>query len=194
MRNNNTDPYNEQNRSRGDRSSNEPARDQSDITDPERDRDRLKTDNTSIELPDVKDIPGQEFVHAPPMGAFADTTASSADEEGESVFEDDEEDETDIVLGTEADITAEDKIILETAEDYMPTQDEEKLQQATMDHTDVQGEELNEQSFGENRTGSDLDIPNNTDETRTTSMGQGDEENKYYSLGGDENDNNENKS
>jgi hypothetical protein len=97
-------------------------------------------------------------------------------------------------LGTEADITAEDKEMLETAEEFYPSQDENKLQQATMDHTDFQGEELNEESFGEDRIGNDLDVPGAIDETRTTSLGQGDEENKYYSLGGDENDSNENKS
>ena len=39
--------------------------------------------------------------------------------------------------------------------------------------------------------GRDLDVPANTDETQTDAMGQGDEENKYYSLGGDDNDGNE---
>ena len=65
-----------------------------DLTDPQRDQDRLKAEEITIDLPDVKDIPGQEFVHAPPLGMLADTTISSADEEGEGLFEDDEEDET----------------------------------------------------------------------------------------------------
>ncbi|HWJ02728.1 MAG TPA: hypothetical protein VNU93_03550, partial [Verrucomicrobiae bacterium] len=98
MRNNSADPYNDENRSRGDRSASDPARDKMDITDPKRDQERLKPDEGTIELPDVKDIPGQEFVNAPPMGMMADTTISSADEEGEGLFEDDEEDETDIVM------------------------------------------------------------------------------------------------
>lgn len=191
MRNNSADPYNEENRSRGDRSANDPARDKMDITDPKRDQERLKPDESTIELPDVKDIPGQEFVNAPPVGMMADTTISSADEEGEGLFEDDEEDQTDIVMGTEADITKEDKEVLQTAETYMPTRDEDQLQHASMDHTDFEGEELNEDSFGERQSARDLDIPANTDETRTTSMGQGDEENKYYSLGGDRQEGNE---
>ena len=191
MRNNNTDPYNQENRSRGDRSSNEPARDRADLPDNERDSERLQSEEATIELPDVKDIPGQEFVHAPPMGAFADTTISSADEEGEGIFEDDEEDETDIVMGTTSDISLEDKHMLETSEDYLPTKDEARLIQASLDETDVEGELLNESSFGRDHSGKDLDIPEETDDTRTDAMGQGDEENKYFSLGGDDNDQNE---
>lgn len=193
MRNDNAQPYNDENRTRGDRPANEPARAKMDLTDPERDQERLKPDETTIELPDVKDIPGQEFVHAPPLGMMADTTVSSADEEGEGLFEDDEEDETDIVMGTEADVSKEDKELLETAEDYMPTKDEDYLRRASMDTTDFDGEELNEDSFGEDRSGRDLDIPGSEDETETDALGQGDEENQHYSLGSADNDLNEQK-
>jgi hypothetical protein len=48
---------------------------------------------------------------------------------------------------------------------------------------------LNERSFGEERTGRDLDVPGSTDERSTDSLGQGDEENKYYSLGNADNEN-----
>jgi hypothetical protein len=194
MRNNSADPYNEENRSRGDRSANERGSDRMDLTDPEKDQEKLKPEEATIDLPDVKDIPGQEFVHAPQLGALADTTISSADEEGEGLFEDDEEDETDIVLGTESDISSADRSMLETADSYMPTRDEDRLQQASMDNADLEGETLNERSFGNERSGRDLDIPEERDETKSESMGQGDEENKYYSLGSDENDANENKS
>jgi hypothetical protein len=192
MRNNNEDPYNQQNRIAGDRSSNEPSGERTDITDPQTDRERLQPDEASFELPDVKDIPGQEFVHAPPMGAFADTTISSADEEGEGVFEDDEEDETDIMTGTAADLSKQDKRVLETAEYYMPTRDEESLQQAELDNTDSEDESLNERSG--DLSGSDLDIPVDESDTRNENSGQGDEENKFFSAGGDENDANENRS
>ena len=193
MKNNTEQPYHNENRSRGDRSSNDPARDKMDIRDSERDRERLKPDEATIELPDVKDIPGQEFVQVPPLGMLADTTISSADEEGEGLFEDDEEDETDIVMGTEADITRDERQTLERNEDYMPTRDEAYLQQASMDSTDFEGEPLNERSFGDERTGSDLDTNTAPDETNTEALGQGDEENKNHSLGSGENDINENK-
>jgi hypothetical protein len=195
MRNNNADPYNEENRTRGDGPSDEPQRNKMDITDPERDRERLRPEETTIELPDVKDIPGQEFVNAPPLGEMADTTISSADEEGEGLFIDDEEDETDIVMGNEGDITRAEKQTLETGDEYMPTRDEDNLQQARMDAVDFEGEALNEKSFGsDSRSGSDLDIPSEIENMTVNATGNEDEENEHYSLGSDENDMSDNAS
>jgi len=94
MRNDHLQSYSDENHTQGEKSGNETKRDKMDLTDPQRDQDRLKAEEATIDLPDVKDIPGQEFVHAPPLGMLADTTISSADEEGEGLFEDDEEDET----------------------------------------------------------------------------------------------------
>ena len=53
-----------------------------DLPDSPEDSKRLEPEETYIDLPDVKDIPGQEFVHAPPLGELGDTTISSEDEEG----------------------------------------------------------------------------------------------------------------
>jgi hypothetical protein len=78
---------------------------------------------------------------------MADTTISSADEEGEGLFEDDEEDETDIVLGTEADISRQEKSVLEKANNFTPTKDEERLERASLDSTDFEGEPLERKIF-----------------------------------------------
>lgn len=193
MKNNNEQPYDRENRTRGDGAGTNPKRDKLDIHDSERDQERLKPDEATFDLPDVKDIPGQEFVQVPPLGMLADTTISSADEEGEGLFVDDEEDETDIVMGTEADITRDEKTTLERGDTYMPTRDENYLQQARMDNTDFEGEALNERSFGEEQSGDDLDTATTPDETTSDALGQGDEENKLYSLGSGQNDSNENK-
>jgi hypothetical protein len=192
MKNQNADPYNERNRTEGDRSSNDPVRQNADLTDPKRDQERLQPDETTIELPDVKDIPGQEFVNAPPMGMMADTTISSADEEGEGLFNDDEEDDTDIVMGTEGDISRDEKETLRKGDDYMPTRDEDNLHQARMDNVDFEGEELNEKSFGRENSGSDLDIPSEIEDMTVNPTGAEDEENKHYSLGSDDNDDSDN--
>lgn len=191
MRNDNQDRNSKENRSAGS-APDLTAQNRGDITDPETDRQKLSGDEATIELPDVKDIPGQEFVHAPAMGALADTTISSADEEGEGLFEDDETDETMIVQGTEADISAEDRQLLETADQYMPTKDEERLHEAELDETDADGDSLNEDT--EDLSGSDLDIPDSEDVAHSDRSGQGDEENNYFSLGGDDNDANESRS
>jgi hypothetical protein len=50
----------------------------SDLIDSDKDREEMKTEISSIDMPDVNDIPGQEgFV--PAAGDVADTTISSAD-------------------------------------------------------------------------------------------------------------------
>lgn len=67
-----------------------------DLTDPQRDQDRLRPDETTIDMPEVKDIPGQEHVHVLPLGELADTTISSDDEEGVGILDelnDEEEDD-----------------------------------------------------------------------------------------------------
>ena len=183
-KNNRPDPNSrDMNANRLERSSSAP----NDLPDLKEDREQLQTEETFIDLPDIKDIPGQEFVNTPPAGSLGDTTVSSADEEGVNVF--DKDDAEDLRhTGNDADVSRNEKKALEQI-DYMPTTDEDNLQNARMDDVDFQNEPLNERSFGEERTGRDLDVPGNTNETRTTSMGQGDEENKYYSLGSSDNDN-----
>lgn len=158
-----------------------------DLPDSPKDGDKLQPEETFIDLPDVKDIPGQEFVNAPPAGALGDTTISSDDEEGRSIF--DRSDDEDLRrTGGDADVSRDERRTLEQV-DYMPTTDEDNLHTARMDNVDFQNEPLNERGFGEERSGRDLDIPGNTDETRTDAMGAGDEENKHYSLGSSDNDN-----
>lgn len=95
-----------------------------------------------------------------------------------------------IEMGTEADVTAEEKKMLED-DMYYPTQDEDRLRQARLDDTDFEGEKLNEDSFGSGQaeSGDDLDMDTTPEETLNDSMGQGDEENQYWSLGRDNNDN-----
>lgn len=158
-----------------------------DLPDSKEDQEKLQSEQTFIDLPDVKEIPGQEFVNAPPIGALGDTTISSADEEGTTIF--DRGDDEDLRrTGNDADVNTNERKALQQI-DYLPTTDEDNLQNARMDNVDFQNEPLNEKSFGEERSGRDLDVPGSIDETRTDAMGQGDEENKYYSLGSSDNDN-----
>jgi hypothetical protein len=183
-KNNRPDPnVRDMNSNRLERNSSNP----NDLPDSKEDEQKLQPEEIFIDLPDVKDIPGQEFVNAPPVGSLGDTTISSADEEGTNVF--DRSDDEDLRrTGNDADVSKNERRALEQI-DYMPTTDENNLRDARMDDVDFQNEPLNERSFGEERSGRDLDVPGNTDETRTSSMGQGDEENKYYSLGSADNDN-----
>jgi hypothetical protein len=157
-----------------------------DLPDSEQDRQKLQGEETTIDLPDVSDIPGQENVSVPPLGEMADTTISSADEEGDEIFED-EEDEIDYKMGTRADVSKNERRALED-DSYMPTRDDDNLRNARMDNVDFQGEPLNEKSFGEERSGKDLDVPGTRADNRNEEIGEEDEENNEYSLGGDNND------
>jgi hypothetical protein len=126
-----------------------------DLPDNENDSKKLQAEETYIDLPDVKDIPGQEFVHAPPLGALGDTTISSDDEEGRNIFDDENEE---LVNDQENNVSRDERKTLNRV-DYMPTRDEDNLQNARMDNVDFDGEGLNEKGFGDDTSGSDLDVP-----------------------------------
>jgi len=125
-----------------------------DLPDNERDEKELQPEETTIELPDVKDIPGQEFVHNPSLDSLGDTTIASDDEEGTRIF--DQDDAESSTSGSDSNVSKDERTALKDIT-YMPTRDEDNLRRATMDNTDFQGEPLNERSFGEERNGKDLD-------------------------------------
>lgn len=165
-KNNRTDPNDRNmNTNRLERNSSTP----NDLPDSKEDQEKLQPEEGFIDLPDVKDIPGQEFVNAPPAGILGDTTISSADEEGINVF--DRDGEQDLrPTGDDADVGKVERNLLEQT-DYVATTDEDNLQNASMDNVDFQNEPLNEKSFGEEKSVRDLDIPGDRDETRTDSIG-----------------------
>lgn len=93
--------------------------------------------------------------------------------------------DTHIVMGTEADVTDEDLRLLDQADQGMAEGDEAALINSGLDDTDLDGEKLNEESFADDLTGSDLDVPGSEADDADEAMGEEDEENNYYSLGGD---------
>ncbi len=161
------------------------TRDEGDLTDSPKDQKELQSEEFTIDLPDVKDIPGQEFINPMPLGLMADITISSADEEGEGIFEDEEDEETEMIQGTGGGVTRAEKETLESGEEYMPTRDEDNLQRASLDNADLEGIQLNYESFGSERTGADLDVPGSEADDQLESAGGEDEENNSYSLGGE---------
>ncbi len=187
MKNDSSEPVNDRKRGLDESSIDQQARRNMDIKDSPEDEEKLKNEEVIIELPDVKDIPGQEFFHPAPLGMLADTTISSADEEGEGLFPEDDEDEDEIIMGTEADVSTEEKETLKRGEDYMPTRDENNLVGANLDDSDFEGEKLNEGSFGTRRSGKDLDIPGEEIDDPNEAIGEEDEENNEYSITDDDN-------
>jgi hypothetical protein len=173
----------ERNKPRG-----KPQNENPDLRDNDSDAERLRGNKAFIGLPDVKDIPGQEFIHVPPMGEAADTTLSSADEEGQDIWSDEvPEDES-------SDVTEFEKTMLEVSANDMPTKDEQQLRRAELDFTDEDGDPLNEKTSANAASGSDLDVPGADDDDLDEKIGEEDEENNQFSLGGDEKSINEERS
>jgi len=132
-----------------------------------------------MDLPEVKDIPGQEHIHPPRMRSFSDTTISSDDEEGKNIMglNDDEDN-----LDDRQELSGEEKELLERSESSMGGPDDEDRRKATLDNTDEDGDPLNEEV---DASGADLDVPGSEDDDANEEIGEEDEENNSYSLGGD---------
>lgn len=163
--------------------------DAKDSTASKRRKEKLAEDgNAYIEIPDVSDIPGQENIVNPGVaGAMGDTTIASDDEEGIHDGKDllEEDDDTKIVMGTEADVTDEDLAMLGDPDQDMDMNDDELIRKEGLDDTDLEGDPLNEAAVDEDSTGDDLDMP---EEDNDPKKDEDDEENDYYSLGGGDKD------
>lgn len=163
----------------------------SDLPDSPQDQQKLKPENSQIDMPEVKDIPGQEHIRPIPLRGLSDITPSSDDEEGKGVVDSlnrPTEDEELIVTGTATDISAEEVQMLERMDGFEATTDNENLATASLDHTDFDGEELNEESFGEELSGADLDVAPAELDDPMEAIGEEDEENNLYSPDGDDED------
>jgi len=159
-----------------------------DLPDSHHDKERMKAEETILDLPDVKDIPGQENVVPPRMESFADTTISSDDEEGVGVLDDDQDEDSDLVMGNDADVTQEEMDVLQRSDENRPTVDNNMLQASALDNLDFEGYPLNEKGMGEDVSGDDLDIPGADTDDVMEDIGEEDEENNNYSIGGDKDD------
>lgn len=188
----------------------------SDIHDSEKDKAKLEPEETTIDLPDVKDIPGQENVHVPELREMADTTISSDDEEGVGIFgEDDAEyaserlpvgeeiDENNLIISSEEEPEAtgepdEDDVTEEAGDDADVTEDEkialERTEQMdTQDNENLFESELDDTdedgerlNEGEDFSGDDLDVPGEEEDDADEAIGEEDEENNAYSSGDNE--------
>jgi len=142
-----------------------------------------KKDKNTIDLPEVSDIPGQEHIRAPRLGELADSTASSADEEGDDVLEPGDGDD-DLRLDGRSNVSKGERAMLGSIDRRKDDSEDETLRTGLLDSTDEDGTPLNEKSFGNERnddlSADDLDVPGEDD---TDEMpGEEDEENEDYSL------------
>lgn len=160
-----------------------PGKDQlSEEIDSPHDQEELKDFPGNIDIPDAHEIPGQEDFNPAPLGELAGTTISSSDEEGKDVF--DENPDEPISNSPGSNVSDQEKETLGRTFSDMPG-DDENLREAALDNRDDDGEELNEDSFKNNISPSDLDIPGEELDDANENIGEEDEENNDYSLGGD---------
>ena len=118
------------------------------------------------------------------LGELADNTASSSDEEGDDVLE---PGDTDIEQGTDADVTPDERKALENVGNLdADSRDDEALIESRLDDVDNDGDPLNEEGFGDDYSGKDLDVPGTEDDDLDEEIGEEDEENNSYSV--DDND------
>jgi hypothetical protein len=160
-----------------------------DLKDSPKDKKEMQPEVTTINLPDVKDIPGQENIVPAPFGDLGDITIASSDEEGDELFDDDIDEEIDQEGGSN--VTAIEKKDLQTSANDMPTEDDINLRNAALDNVDEDGTPLNESSFKNDVTSSDLDIPGADEDDSDEETGEEDEENNDYSLSDDDTDGHE---
>jgi hypothetical protein len=146
----------------------------------EDDKKHLQPDEGTLDLPVVKDIPGQEHVRPLPPGEMADTTISSADEEADNLFEEEE-----VTQRYDTNVTPEEKELLKRSSESMATRDDLQLQQAKLDQTDDEGTALNENT---DQSGKELDVPGSEEDDANEEIGEEDEENNPYSLNDDKED------
>lgn len=152
-----------------------------DLHDSPEDNEKLQSESNSIDMPEVKDIPGQENIHPVPLKGLSDVTASSDDEEGKGIVDSlnrAEEDEPLIITGTDTDISSEEAEILDRLDGFEATADNESLTNAALDNKDDEGDYLNERI---DLSGSDLDIASAEQDDPMENIGEEDEENNIYS-------------
>ena len=162
-----------------------------DLPDNEHDEARMQPEVVILDLPDVSEIPGQEHIHVPRMREMQDVTIASDDEEGVGIFGDDDDEEEDIdepleLTGSDADVSRmEQGLLARSAEASGLDEDDEIMERSGLDQTDEEGEPLNEGGFATDASGSDIDTSGIDEDDDLENIGEEDEENNIYSLGGD---------
>ena len=151
-----------------------------DLQDSVEDQKKLQPETTTIEMPEVKDIPGQENIKVPQFREMQDVTISSAGEEGDGILDGLNED-TEDVINNDTDVTLQEKRLLKKSAGHQPTEETEDFKKMTLDERDEDGELLNEKGIRQDRSGEDLDIPGTDLDDADENIGEEDEENNAYS-------------
>jgi hypothetical protein len=133
-----------------------------------------------MDMPEVKDIEGQENIRPPHIREMMDTTISSADEEGEGLLDDLNKDDADYdALDENSNVSEAEKNLLSKT-DRPVTEENKDISKLALDKSDGT-DLLNEGSDPSVDMGSDLDIPGAELDDEDEAIGEEDEENNAYS-------------
>ena len=155
------------------------------------------TDNsgTNENLPGYPHYPSEDDITNPDNGmkkvqgdvedlansaSISRRVVSDRDQINESLNDEDAIEDLGIVQGTEADVTADDLILLGDRNTDQDMNDDEDTGNARVDQADLDNDKLDENG---------LDIPGEELDDRNEAIGEEDEENNFYSIGGDRHDN-----
>lgn len=143
---------------------------------------KKKTDKEAkeiiIDMPEVKDIPGQEHIKPPRMGEMIDSTPSSSSDEGEGILDDLNKEDDSLTTDQETNVSPIEREVLGKT-DRPVTEEDIDLKKMELDETDDE-DELNERSNPRDM-GADLDIPGEELDDDDEELGEEDEENNAYS-------------
>ena len=132
-----------------------------DLTDSKKDQQKLQQEEATLDLPDIKDIPGQENIKIPDLKEMADTTIASDDEEGIGLFEDENgDDASSLRIGATKEIS-EDNLIVDEDDSEAELDDDglEITDDSVSDDSDVSKEE----KIALDRSAIDTDTQDNED-------------------------------
>lgn len=163
-----------------------------DLTDSTSDQERLKNDSVALNMPDIQDGPGQEEIATPVTTAWPDELPDVFDNAETrlvgNALPDDQEDDVAFLMGTDADVTVDDLLLLGDPDKDQDGLEDEQIRNEGLDDTDFDGDLLNEAIVDNDSTGEDLTVPGSDLDDADEAIGAEDEENNYYSLGSDTND------
>jgi len=82
-----------------------------DLKTSKKDKQKIKPQTLTMDMPEVKDIPGQEHIEVPQFREMQDVTISSADEEGEGIL-DDLNTDSEKIIDSASDVSRQEKKLL----------------------------------------------------------------------------------
>jgi hypothetical protein len=155
---------------------------QGDITDSAKDQAKLQPETIVMDMPEVKDIPGQENIRVPRIKEMEDTTISSSDEEGDGILDELNSEERDQALSDDdSTVSRTEKDLLRKSAGHLPTEETAAIDRMALDDRDNEGDLLNEKGLKDDRSGEDLDTPGAELDDEDEDIGEEDEENNIYS-------------